>query len=91
MQSEGPRRIVLRFRVAYEREEEAIICDFFTTSNLDPCGDYFSHLLAPNDSTKMHIVLDMHSKTHPNADVETMPYEVFKVKKNDKLCVGLSL
>jgi len=89
MQRTEPRRIVLRFRVDHELEEAAIIHDFFTTFRLNPGDDYYSHLMAPNESTSMHIVLDMHCKTNPTADLETMAYEVFKVKKNTKLFVRI--
>ncbi|KIW14297.1 hypothetical protein PV08_07079 [Exophiala spinifera] len=84
-----PRRIVLRFRVGYELEEAAILHDFFTTINLNPGDDYFSHLMAPyhEESTVMHIILDMYCRTNPTVDLETMAYGVFKVKKNTKLFV----
>lgn len=80
-----PKRIVFRFRVGYELETAAIINTFFAIHKLDPRDDYFSHLMAPNESTIMYIVLDMNCRTAPTVDLDTMEYEVFKVKKNNDL------
>lgn len=33
----------------------------------------------------MHIVLDLHCKTNPDIDISTIAYEVFQVKKKEKL------
>jgi hypothetical protein len=81
MQHNEPRRIVLRFHVDYELEEAAIIEDFFSMHNLELEEDYFSHLMAPNQSSMMHIVLDLHCKTFPKVQLDTIGYEVFKTKK----------
>ncbi|KIW99649.1 uncharacterized protein Z518_11062 [Rhinocladiella mackenziei CBS 650.93] len=88
MQDTKPRRIVLRFHVNYELEEAAIIERFFAISGLNPADDFYSHLMAPNESPMMHIVLDMHCKTVPSVELDKMEYEVFKVKKKDELHVN---
>ncbi|KAK5246699.1 hypothetical protein LTS13_008095 [Exophiala xenobiotica] len=86
MQQSDPRRIVFRFPVTYELEEAAIVMGFFGMFGRDPQDDYFSHLMAPNESsTKMHIILDMHCKTVPEVNLDDIEYEVFKVKKNNEL------
>ncbi|KAF2131716.1 hypothetical protein P153DRAFT_201680 [Dothidotthia symphoricarpi CBS 119687] len=78
-----PKRIVLRFSVQYEREEAAIIGHFFALHGPEPLNkDFFSHLMAPNESPKMHIVLDIHCNSHPAIDNSMIAYEVFKVRKN---------
>lgn len=71
--------------VAHEFEEAAIIESFFAAFPPKPDDDYYSHLMVPNESSKMHIVLDMHCKTVPTIEPGTLDYEVFKVKKHDKL------
>jgi hypothetical protein len=88
MQHVIPRRIVLRFSVAYELEEAAIIERFFTEFGPKPADDFYSHLMAPNESSKMHIILDMHCKTVPTVELDKIVYEVFKVRRNKELYVG---
>ncbi|KAJ9644787.1 uncharacterized protein PV06_08302 [Exophiala oligosperma] len=77
-----PKRVVLRFCVDYAMEEEAIINDFFTKFGLDPGDDYYYHYVPPHTSMYVHILLDMYCKTNPEADLDTVTYEIFKVKKN---------
>ena len=69
----------------------AIIEAFFASVGARPDDDYFSHLCAPDESLKMHIVLDVHAKTIPTVDLCTIAYKVFKVKKDDHLYVVLLL
>ena len=83
-----PRRIVLRFNVDYELEEAAIIETFFTEFGPKPAGDFYSHLMAPNESSRMYIILDVHCNTVPTVKLSEISYEAFKVKRNDKLYVG---
>ncbi|KAL9126351.1 MAG: hypothetical protein Q9217_004581 [Psora testacea] len=85
-----PQRIVLRFHVKFEREEKAIIDIFFASYGLDPIQDYYSHLCAPNESSIMHIVLDLHCKRVPTVDLRAVEHKVFKVRKSDNLSVFLS-
>ncbi|KAL6702533.1 hypothetical protein ACN47E_001572 [Coniothyrium glycines] len=80
-----PKRVVLRFSVQYEREEAAINEHFFAQYGPEPPNnDFFSHLMAPNESSKMHIVLDLYCNSHPTIDGSKLAYEVFKVRKNGK-------
>jgi len=86
-----PKRVVLRFSVQYEREEASINEQFFALHGPEPPNeDFFSHLMAPNESSKMHIVLDFYCKSHPTIDNSMILYEVFKVKKNGNLYVPIS-
>ncbi|KIV98778.1 uncharacterized protein PV09_09475 [Verruconis gallopava] len=79
-----PKRVVLRFHVQYELEEAAINERFFALYGSDhPNNDFFSHLMAPNESSQMHIVLDFNCKLHPTIDNNEIAYEVFKVKRKD--------
>ncbi|UPX17088.1 uncharacterized protein EKO05_0007464 [Ascochyta rabiei] len=81
----NPKRVVLRFSVQYEREEATINEQFFALHGPEPPNkDFFSHSMAPNESSKMHIVLDIYCNSHPTIDNSMIPYEVFKVKKNGK-------
>lgn len=91
MQNTILKRIVLRFEEKYELEWATIIEQYFASFGPDPGGDYYPHLCAPNMSTKMHIVLDLHAKTVPTVDLSAIAYEVFKVKKAGELCVDLGL
>ncbi|KAF2277252.1 uncharacterized protein EI97DRAFT_375903, partial [Westerdykella ornata] len=83
--------IILRFNVKYELQEAAINESFFALFGPQPVDDYYSHLIPPNESSKMHIVLDLHCKSKPVVDTHAIPYEVFKVKKNGGLYLSQSL
>ncbi|KAJ6267447.1 hypothetical protein PSV08DRAFT_13171 [Bipolaris maydis] len=78
-----PKRVVLRFQVTYELEESAINKSFFSQISYELGNDYYSHLMAANNSSKMHIVLDLHCNTNPTIDKAKIPYEVYKVSKKD--------
>ncbi|ORY09835.1 hypothetical protein BCR34DRAFT_589039 [Clohesyomyces aquaticus] len=82
--TDAPKRIVLRFNVLYEREEQIINKQFFAFYSTEPADDYYSHLMAPNESSKMHIVLDLGCKTNPVVDLKAIPYEVYKLRKRDE-------
>ncbi|KAF2180751.1 hypothetical protein K469DRAFT_672170 [Zopfia rhizophila CBS 207.26] len=79
-----PKRIVLRFDVEYELEEAAINERFFALFSPKPVHDFYSHLIPPNESSKMHIVLDLHCKINPVVNIHAIAYEVFKVEKSDE-------
>lgn len=51
-------------------------------------SDFFSHLVAPNDSS-MHIVLDLNCKARPTISDSEIQYEVFRVKKRGDLDVRI--
>jgi hypothetical protein len=90
--SATPKRVVLRFKVIYELEECAINKSFFARVGYEPKNDYYSHLMAANDSSNMHIILDLHCNTNPTINNCTLLYEVYKVfKKDGKLYVALQL
>jgi len=91
MQRAIPKRIVLRLHVTHELEEAAIIDTFFALHGPKPAFDFYSHLCAPNQSSKMHIVLDLYCKTVPTVDLHAIEHKVFKVYKGDELYVDLSL
>lgn len=79
-----PKRVVLRFHVQHELEEAAINERYFALYGpTHSKSDTFSHLMAPNESSKMHIVLDINYKLHPSIDNNKIEYEVFNVKKKD--------
>jgi hypothetical protein len=80
--STTPKRVVLRFHVRYELEECAINESFFAQISDMPKNDYYSHLTAANNSSKMHIVLDLRCNTNPTIDNHTIPYEVYSVSKS---------
>ena len=80
-----PKRIILRFDERYVQEESIIISNFYNTFEMTPDKDLHVHLLAANNSSKMYIILDLHCKTFPSVDLHDIVYEVFKVKKSDKL------
>jgi len=88
-----PKRAVLRFHVQHELEEAAINKRYFALYGHDrPHNDFYSHLMPPNESSKMHIVLDLNCKTHPIIDNNKIEYEVFKVTmKKNNLYATLSL
>lgn len=88
MQRAGPKRVVLRFSVNYELQTDDIVERYFACSGLTTATeDFYCHLMAPNESSSMHIVLDLHCNAAPVVDLGTVPYEVFKVKKPASLYV----
>ena len=89
-----PKRVVLSFLVEYELEEWAILQAYFATFGpkpVDDFDDFFSHLVPANESSKMHIVLDLHCKSVPIVDLQAIEYQVFKVKKGDGLYAVIPL
>ena len=57
---------------------------FFDSYNLKDLQDYYSHLCAPNESSKMHIVLDLNCKTVPAVDdLHKIEHLVFRVSKKE--------
>lgn len=91
MQSPAPKRVVLRLNEKYELQEAEIIERFFTQFGPKPVDDFFSHLCPANESSNMHIVLDIHCRTVSTVELQTIPYEVFKVRKNNELYANLLL
>ncbi|OCT48530.1 hypothetical protein CLCR_04459 [Cladophialophora carrionii] len=90
MERPTPKRIVLRFHEKHQFDEAAINQAFFASLDLRLADDYYSHLCPPDeDSAKMHIVLDIHAKSVPVVNLHTLPYRVFKVKKDGHLSVRL--
>ena len=88
----SPQRVVLRFHVRYELQEAAINERFFALyGHIYPADDVFSHMMAPNESSKMHIVLDINPKSHPTIDNNKIEYAVFRVTKKNDLYVVMSL
>jgi hypothetical protein len=85
MMKRTPKRIVLRFDEKYERDPGTITRKFFETVKIDPTDDYFTHLCPPNDSTKMHVVIDLYCKSFPSVNLDQIPHEVYRVKKKDDL------
>lgn len=86
-----PKRVVLRFHVQHELEEAAISEQFFALYGpKPPDDDMYSHLTAPNESSQMHIVLDIHCKSFPTIDNSKIAYQVFRVKKKGELFVAPS-
>ncbi|EXJ77900.1 hypothetical protein A1O3_09059 [Capronia epimyces CBS 606.96] len=83
MMQRTPKRIVLRFHEKYEREPGTIIEKFFETVKIDPADDYFPHLCPPDDSTKMHVVIDLYCKSSPSVNLDQVSHEVYRVKKTD--------
>lgn len=68
---QGPSAIfvaLLRFGVDYELEEATIIETFFTEFGLKPADDFYSHLMAPNESSRMHIILDCIARRSQQSD-----------------------
>jgi len=75
-----PRRIVLRLNDKHEQDCHTFAKKFFDRYPDQATDDYFHRrILQQEDSSKIHIVLDMHCKQSPSADVREMPYNVFKV------------
>jgi hypothetical protein len=85
-----PKRVVLRFLEEYELEEWDILQAYFALFGPEPVDDFFSHLIPANESSKMHIVLDLHCKSVPIVDLQAIEYQVFKVKKGDGLYAVIS-
>ena len=86
-----PKQVVLCFHVRHELEEAAINKQFFALYGPEHLNNnFYSHLMAPNESSQTYIVLDINCKSHPTINNSEIAYEVFKVKKKDELYVPLS-
>jgi hypothetical protein len=81
-----PKRVICRYHCRYEREEGAIIDQFFASTRSEH-PDYFIHSIPPFQSSKMHTVLDFHYVDHPTPNLAQIPYEVFVVEKKAVLYV----
>ncbi|RMZ70993.1 hypothetical protein GMOD_00008672 [Pyrenophora seminiperda CCB06] len=77
-----PRRVVFRYHVRYQREEQTIISRYLA---LHQSGEisYWIHTVAPAAglSRRAHTVLDLHYIENPTPNIYEMPYEVFFVRK----------
>lgn len=81
------RRVVLRFNERYELQEGAIIEKFSALYGRISGDDFYSHSCPANISSNVYVVLDIHCKTVPNIYLQMIPYQVFKVRKNEELFV----
>ncbi|KAF2443730.1 hypothetical protein P171DRAFT_432915 [Karstenula rhodostoma CBS 690.94] len=77
----NPRRAVLRFHVRYERDEAAIVKQYLASTQSEQIKHFFIHSIPPNQSSKMHTVLDLHHVENPTVDLDAIPYEVLFVEK----------
>lgn len=91
MQRAISKRIVLHLHMKYELEEAAIIDTFFALHGSKPAFNFYSHLCAPNQFFKMHIILNLYCKTVLTVNLHTIEHKVFKVYKDDELYVDLFL
>ena len=83
MTNATPRRIVLRFHNSQEGECTVFAKKFFECHPEQATNDYYERLVPQQEeSSKMHIVPDMHYQQFPSADIEQIPYHVFKVFKS---------
>jgi hypothetical protein len=82
-----PKRVVLRFSVQYEFEDRVMIDTFFTSHEhvVGISDDYFWRVCCSDDPSKLLIIIDLHSKTIPDVDVQNIEHLVYKVRKNKNL------
>lgn len=76
-----PMRIVLRTREQFEQQCVEIIDKFFEHCRMQMGQDYFWHLIASNDSASLYIVLDLHSQTIPQVQLDQVPHRMYKVHR----------
>lgn len=61
---------------------------FFESQNLPNLEDYGIHICAdPSSLTHLYLVLDLYCKEIPNVDLSKLEPQVFKVSRNNALCV----
>lgn len=78
-----PRRVVLRCREQYFREQGVVVQAFFQSQNLLDSEDYGIHICEdPSSASALYLVLDLHCKEIPSVDLSKLSLEVFKVSKN---------
>lgn len=85
MTQSSPKRIVPRFHEKYGPETDSIIQNFFEASGIDPKEDHFPELFPLDDSTKMHLVIDLYCKSFLSVNLDAISHEVYRVKKTDDL------
>jgi hypothetical protein len=63
---------------------------FFESQNLPDFKDYDIHIcLDPVSLTRIYLILDLHCKETPSVDLSKLEIQVYKVSKNNKLCVDI--
>jgi hypothetical protein len=64
---------------------------FLKSQNLLDTTDYGIHICADPSSTALYLVLDLHCKEVPSVELSDLELQVFKVSKNNTLCVTSSI
>ncbi|KAF2245069.1 hypothetical protein BU26DRAFT_490182 [Trematosphaeria pertusa] len=79
-----PKRVVLRCREQYLREQGMMVEAFFESQNLLNLEDYGVHICGePSSPTILYLVLDLYCKEIPSVDLREVELQVFKVSKNN--------
>jgi hypothetical protein len=84
-----PKRIILRCREQYFQEQGKMIQAFFESQDLLNLEDYGVHICGePSSPTIYYLVLDLHCGKIPSVNLSELEIQVFKVSKNNTLCVA---
>jgi hypothetical protein len=83
-----PVRMVLRYREQPFQDLGAMVKAFFDWQDLQPLEDYCTHICCDPPSPTLYLVIDLHCKTCRDVDLSKLELQVFKVSKNNPLCVA---
>ena len=77
--------MVLQCHEQYFQDQGAMITAFFKSQGLQNLEDYSTHICS--ESSKLYLVLDLHCKEIPDVDLSELELQIFKVSRNNTLCV----
>ena len=81
-----PRRFVLKCREQYFQNQQEMVTAFFDTQGLKALEDYQIHICSdPSSQSSLFLVLDLHCKEIPDADLSKVELRLFKVSRNNTL------
>ena len=87
MSEATPGRVILKCPQQYFRDQTAMITAFFDSQGLGS-SNYFSHILYdPSSPSKLFLVLDLHYKEIPDANLNKLELQVLKVTRGKTLYV----
>jgi len=74
------RRVILQFDGVQEYNWQLIASTFLRDHASEASDDYYEQLIPrqEEDKPEQHIILDLHCRANPSADVTEIPHEVFK-------------
>ncbi|KAF2468780.1 uncharacterized protein BDR25DRAFT_264676 [Lindgomyces ingoldianus] len=77
-----PKRVILRCREQFFKDQKIMVDAFFESQNLPNLEGHGVHICSEPSSTRLYLVLDLHCEEVPNVDLSELELQVFKVSRN---------